>query len=329
MTHKLQPSGSRLSYPTKPIKIIGITGVTGRLGSAVFASLVPLARRHSCKLVLLAYDDLSFARQVLMTHDALAGDIATVMSLEVQNYVDALIVCSGVRTSKTNKLHKKDALLAANREILDSVLDRVTFGVCLLATNPSTAMALHIQQKHRAPVLGVGVQNDNVRFEAMNRHGRTQVALVGAHNFAELVLVSLSPSADPQIEPDDRKSVKYRAVAEAQDDLLDHANYRGLLAQLSELPPDVAWWASQRANTMLNDTTLSAANVIVQLLESLLAGRCSSELPPVIEMELSLEGRHVVLGWPFDFLTMAPLPVYTTENGVRLILEIADKYKLS
>ncbi len=109
-----------------------------------------------------------------------------------------LVLALGARTSRRSRQSSKDALFAANMEAVGPLMPALAGRSVIVVTNPSTLVTARLAERG-VNALGVGVMNDQLRFE---RDGPAHIRLAGAHNPFELAFGALgqagrraSPSA--------------------------------------------------------------------------------------------------------------------------------------
>jgi hypothetical protein len=250
-----------------------------------------------------------------------------------------VVLAIGARTSRKSRQKSKDALFAANMEAIAPLIPRLKGRSVIVVTNPSTLVTARLAEAG-VHALGVGVMNDQLRFE---RDGPGHVRLVGAHNPFELGFGLLAGGEAGPALSFSRQA--YRDLANRQDrqrPLLDpdgwlarrvpawhEAAWRDLGAVHDGLDAAKRWYARQRLASRYLENGIACGRAILALAD-LLTGRPSARADVTAEAPLLLEdGRLFVAGWPLESVTGEPRALAFDAVSSEVIAGLSARYRVS
>ena len=250
-----------------------------------------------------------------------------------------LVLALGQRTSRKSRQKSKDALFAENMAIIEAMMPALAGRSVIVVTNPSTRLTVRLLQ-HGVHALGIGVMNDQLRFE---RDAPPHLRLVGAHNPFELGF-GLLGQADMGQMPGFSRSA-YRELTNRQDrqrPLLDpdgvlarvsaalHENaWRDLGALHDGLDVAQRWYARQRLASRYLDNGIACGRAIIAVVDYL-TGRPIKRADLTVETAMKAGSNPpFVLGWPLDSVTGQPRGLCFDAVSVNVIDELARTYGTS
>lgn len=281
---------------------IALIGASGRVGRAVISALIQ--RLPDIPVQLFAKDEYTALRlRLYLTDLGNPSNIIVITARAELAQATLLIICTGLTTEKILGPNKKSRLLEANKKIVLSELEGLSPKVALLATNPTTQLSRCLTKCLGYPVLGMGVHNDQIRYEKLC--GDEGYRLVGAHNLSELIIGVLPSFPLPQ------KSMvcsqtHYTELSIKIDQAVEfHKDY--LRNILEGEPKETRWWIAQNLNTKLNASVYSCSVAIANCTAFLL-GRY---IDVTLELPLGFESSDRApfsahIGWPINAKSGTP-----------------------
>lgn len=336
MEYRCVKPNTALKLKVSPSPRIAIVGFLGNLGRIITKELVMLCEKYDCHVILLGRDRDEKSKGELLLTDANACQQCVCERIGDQKFIDILLCCAGINTRRTFGPYKKQKLFSENYAILRDVFESVNFKYGVLATNPCTELVAAFSGKPQRALLGIGVENDNIRFAKQFLETKP-LALVGAHALDELVPAVLWRTLKVDLDfaclglLDDILFVLsreyYESMSREQDNRIVEGKMTELVREISGSHVGIRWWLAQRANTVLTGSVFSAVAATMNVLHFLCGWR-ATHLGDVVyvETELDFEGRVSVLGWPFSFSTTDPEKLAFTANGFQKLLNIREKY---
>lgn len=322
------------SYPTfsnKRIIILGAGNVTKSL--LLVASLL----RPNLKFKVIARSNRSaeLIRQFL--NDLPKIDVVVVYHPIVPDLSNQLVVLTiGKRTAKFSRRNKKKHLYKKNQELVKTIIPQLSSSVVIVVTNPSTAITKFLTEEG-INAYGIGVANDQLRFNNQTGENLSNNYFVGAHNFHELIIGSrhsidrtkfLFTHADYKkiLAKQDKKIISKKNLPHS---LLDF-KWSTLEKVNSGFPPEYRWYARQRIHSKFHDTSISCSlatlNTICFFQKKVpLYNNFSLEMP----LYLTSLNYDTVIGWPIDGESMLPLELTFDYPEMEKLETIASKYKLN
>ncbi|MCO4053605.1 MAG: hypothetical protein HEQ16_06025 [Bosea sp.] len=255
-----------------------------------------------------------------------------------------LVLALGLRTSRRSRQRSKDALFTENMAIIEGLMPALAGRTVIVVTNPSTQLTARLcEQGVRA--LGVGVMNDQLRFE---RDAGEGWRLVGAHNPFELGFGLLGSERGGDELSFTRAA--YRDLANRQDRLRPLLDPDGLVQKLSPglherawrdlgalhdgLDLGRRWYARQRLASRYLENGVACGRAILGLVD-LLTGEPVARPDITVEAPLRFcpgdgapQRRAVVMGWPWDAVTGEPRALGFGAGALPVIRELASRYGL-
>jgi hypothetical protein len=309
---------------------VGIFSGSGRVARSLLAAAA-LSSRRSQFGIHLRSDHAEFRLRTVMNDlPGLRLDIFR----DSDPFFDAhqvIIFCAGISTETGPRGSSKEGLLAANQQLTAPYLTRLRGKIVVVVSNPTTELVLYLAGNGIA-ALGVGVENDNLRFA---NYADKAMHLVGGHNFRDLAVGSLDPGArtDVSFTIDD-----YRQISSSQDKLRQSpataeapsGASRALIDFNEKLPREYRWWAYQRLNSKLFDSCYSCAAAILNVLEllGLTRDRRVDLYHPELPLRLSGISESFVVGWPIDPTSREPVPLHFANAHFTKLAAIIDKYNM-
>ncbi len=247
-----------------------------------------------------------------------------------------LVLALGRRTSRKSRQKSKDALFAENMAIIEALMPALSGRSVIVVTNPSTRLTARLLQ-HGVHALGIGVMNDQLRFE---RDAPAQFRLVGAHNPFELAFGLLGHADAGQMPGFSR--VAYRELTNRQDrqrPLLDpdgvlarvspalHENaWRDLGALHDTLDVAQRWYARQRLASRYLDNGIACGRAILNIVD-FLTGEAMRRADLTVETAMRIGSNPpFVMGWPLDSVTGQPRGLRFDEVSLGVIDELSRAY---
>lgn len=328
----IKPSSYSLPlFENKKVIILGAGNVTKSL--LLTASL--LRPNIEFKVIARSARSAELIREFLNDLPRLKVEVIT--SPIVPDLTNELVVLTlGERTAKFSKKTRKESLQQKNEQLIKGLLPQLKSSTVIVVTNPSTAITRYLIE-NGVQAYGVGVANDQLRFNNQAGDTLSNHYFVGGHNFHDLVLGSLHSTIRNNF-------------------LFTHEDYKGILAKqdkkilsLKNLPfspldykweelehinagfaPEYRWYARQRIHSKFHDTTVSCALAILNSI-------CFfTKKTPIynnfsLEMPIYLDGnKHdTVLGWPIDGATMQPLELTFDDPEMQKLSKISKKYEVN
>jgi hypothetical protein len=242
-----------------------------------------------------------------------------------------IVLCAGISTETGPSGSNKEGLFTSNRQLLAPHMRRLRGKVAVVVSNPTTELVSYLASNDIS-ALGVGLENDNLRFKD---RAEKALHLVGGHNFGDLVVGSLHEDqrTDVSFTLDEYRHIsasqdKFRRFLAAAEGASSAA--RALIHFNDNLPNPYRWWAYQRLNSKLFDSCYSCGTAILNVLELLGLTRdrrvnlCHPELP----LRLSGMSDSFVAGWPIDSGSREIAPLYFSDAHFTKLAAVIDKYKM-
>lgn len=318
-------------FENKNITILGAGNVTKSL--LLTASLL----RPNIKFRVIARSSRSaeLIREYLNDLPRLQVEVVTFN--EVPDLTNELVVLTiGERTAKFSKKTKKESLQQKNQSLISGLLSQLKSATVIVVTNPSTAITRFLTE-NGIQAYGVGVANDQLRFNNQAGDNLNNHYFVGGHNFHDLTLGSKHSKIRNNFpfSHEDYKDIlrkqdkKVVSLKNMPFSVLDY-NWDELERTNAAFPPEYRWYARQRIHSKFHDTTISCALAILNTI-------CFfTKKEPVynnfsLEMPLYLDGskRDTVLGWPIDGATMQPLELTFDDPEYQKLLKTSKKYEVN
>lgn len=248
---------------------------------------------------------------------------------------ELVVLAVGIRTERYARRAKKEQLYRHNVQLISACLEQLKSSRVIVVTNPSTRITKFLVE-NGIEAYGVGVGNDQARFENQLREPQSGHFLVGGHNFYDLVIGSngVTLPKDQPFSHDD-----YKKIVEQQDSchVLFNQRTRSIFdydwERLSEIndafPSMYRWYARQRIHTKYHATTISCATSVLNIACMLLGVPTRSETVTV-ELPLNLPGLEAdcVLGWPLRSASRTPIELYFNEQGLNRLQAVAGRYAI-
>ena len=248
-----------------------------------------------------------------------------------------LVLALGRRTSRKSRQRSKDALFAENMAIIEAMMPVLAGRSVIVVTNPSTRLTARLLE-HGVHALGIGVMNDQLRFE---RDAPAQVRLVGAHNPFELGF-GLLGRADAGQMPGFSRSA-YRDLTNRQDRQRPLLDPDGVLARVSPAlhegawrdlgalhdTLDVAqrWYARQRLASRYLENGIACGRAILSIVD-FLTGEPMKRADLTVETAMRIGSNPpCVMGWPLDVVTGQPRGLGFDDVSLGVIDELASTYQ--
>lgn len=246
---------------------------------------------------------------------------------------ELVVMTIGERTARFSKKSKKENLYTKNQKLITTLLPQLSSSIVIVVTNPSTAITKYLVEQG-IQAYGIGVANDQLRFNNQTGETLTDHYFVGAHNFHELILGSRHSTKKTNflfshkdykdiLSKQDKKVISVRnlpfSIFDFDWDELEKTN--------AIFPPEYRWYARQRVHSKFHNTTISCSLAILNTI-------CffTKRLPLYnnfsLEMPLYFSGTDsdVVIGWPIDGVSMQPLELAFDEPEEKKLRNIASKY---
>ncbi len=250
-----------------------------------------------------------------------------------------LVLALGRRTSRKSRQKSKDALFAENMAIIEALMPALSGRSVIVVTNPSTRLTARLLQ-HGVHALGIGVMNDQLRFE---RDAPASFRLVGAHNPFELGFGLLGQTQAGQMPGFSRGA--YRDLTNRQDRQRPLLDPDGVLARVSSALHENAWrdlgalhdgldmaqrwYARQRLASRYLENGIACGRAIMTVVDFLTG-------EPVKRADLTVEtamqtGTNLpfVMGWPLDSVSGQPRGLRFDTVSLGVIDELARTYGTS
>lgn len=250
-----------------------------------------------------------------------------------------LVLALGRRTSRRSRQKSKDALFDENMRIIDGLMPALAGRAVIVVTNPSTQLTARLASRG-VGALGVGVMNDQLRFE---RDAAPHLRLVGAHNPFELGFGVLGPEGEGLAF----SRGAYRDLANRQDRQRPLLDPDGLLARLAPSLHETAWrdlgrlhddldvarrwYARQRLASRYLENGIACGRAILALADVLTGSPLDGSAPArgdiTVEAPMRLDGSEpFVMGWPLDAVTLQPRALAFDKASVEVIANLASRY---
>lgn len=250
-----------------------------------------------------------------------------------------LVLAMGVRTSRTSRQARKDALFAENMAAIEAFWPALEGRTAIVVTNPCTAIVARLRERG-VDALGIGVMNDQLRFE---RDADPAFRLAGAHNPFELAFGALGRLPD-----DDLAFTReaYRELTNRQDRQRPLLDPDGLLRRASPALHETAWrdlgdvhdrldvarrwYARQRIASRYLENGVACGRAILALCD-LLCGRPLARPDITVETALRLGPQEpaVVMGWPLDSATALPRALALGPASIAPLESLAGRYAVA
>jgi hypothetical protein len=301
---------------------VGIIGGAGRVTRSLLTKFNHKYRDPSVKVYVP--DDKSWGSLEAFVSDLGREKVEITRTLKVASDCETVVFCAGVSTQNLKGSNNKQGLLQENEKLASSLLStRMACKVIIVVTNPCTSMTSIVQAITGKPAYGIGVENDNIRYQRSFQKEGT--LLTGAHNFTEIISGYIT-NADSS-EPPMFNKIIYKNITEAQDALLAKGEIEGVMNHISTLPGEHRWYAVQRVHSKWNDATNSCAEAIINVVD-LLSGKATA--PVILETTIRFPDSADVflLGWPINPNTRNPVALFFTKGQLQQLEEVKQKYKI-
>jgi malate/lactate dehydrogenase len=319
----LKPSAiDEISYEI--INKISIFGGTGNAGFALINKLSQIDL--GIKIYLYARNFLSYLKLKTYLDDLDASD-KILITLNKGDILDSQVVicCAGISTKNISGINKKDKIFEENYKIISQVLHGFSHSTkVIVVTNPTTKIIKHLRQEGRIFTVGMGVENDNIRFHRTNLNNNTY--LVGAHNLSELTVGFSSEEAVKKRYNFQLGDKFYAEVSTFQDKNLSEFQYERIIENLNKLPSELYWYSSQRLNSILNSTHYSCANAVINIIKFML----KSQNTVVIEQPFYFGEFDISssIGWPINGESKSPLRLWFCKQEIAQLIKVIKAYKI-
>lgn len=319
------------SHPVLPDARVTILGA-GKVTTSVLLSASLLRPTIPFRVIARSSRSAELVRQFL--NDLPRLNVELLSSPVVPDLCNELVVLAlGEQTARFSKRSKKQSLYAKNEQLIADLLPQLGSSVVIVVTNPSTAITAYLVEQG-VEAYGVGVANDQLRFNNQAGDVLADHYFVGAHNFHELILGSRHSTKRTNLlfSHDD-----YRNILAKQDrkvlsrNNLPHSfldfDWTSLEKVNASFPPEYRWYARQRIHSKFHSTAISCSLAILNTI-CFFTKRQPLYNNFSLEMPLYLPGadRDVVLGWPIDGASMQPLELAFDDPGGRKLTEVSQKY---
>lgn len=316
---KIRPTADAL--PHIEGKSIGVIGGSGR----VVRSFLTLMhhKKNKTPITIYAKDKISKTKLQTFLIDLGATNIKITEDLQEAQNCEMVIFCAGAKTQDLPGQKTKEDLLEANKNLAQKLLSPTAKNKAIIVvTNPTTKLVPYIKELTGKPTYGMGVENDNIRFQ---RSVQSQdLFLTGAHNFSELAVGSKLEKHSCKKE---FNALAYKKISHEQDNHLKSGDQEKVLKHIEKLPREYRWYASQRLHSKLNEATNACAEAIHNTF-NMLAGK--ADKPVIIEatIQMAVNETGFTCGWPFDPKTLEPMPLYFSDKQAVALNRIKAQYSL-
>lgn len=324
---------SAYSYPVLPNARVTILGA-GNVAKSVLLTASLLRPNIKFKVIARSARSAELVREFL--NDLPKLDVEVVSLDEIPDLSNQLVILTiGEKTAKFSKKSRKESLFQKNQLLVAGMITKLRSSVVIVVTNPSTAITKYLVDQG-IQAYGIGVANDQLRFNNQADGILPDHYLVGGHNFHELVLGSKHSKNRTYfrfthedykniLSKQDKKKLSFKnfpnSLLDFKWDKLEKLNFG--------FPPEYRWYARQRIHSKFHNTTISCSLAILNsvclfIKHTPIYTNFSFEMPLFFKsMDLD-----AVIGWPIDTNTMQPIGLAFEDHAVDKLKQLVERNKI-